>query len=207
MQIIKCEQGSPEWQHARMGIPTASQFDRIITPGGKLSAQSRDYMHHLLAELLIGCPIDSPKTSWMERGTELEGDAVCWYEFDRDVAVETVGFILADGGLWGCSPDRLVGTDGLLEIKCPSPQVHVGYMVERDVDKAYRVQLQGQMFVAQRAWTDICSYHPLMSAVVIRVERDEEFIAKLEAALCEFCAQLEEAKERLGIMPREVVNA
>lgn len=197
MILYDVKQGTQEWAQARMGIPTASNYHKILTPGGKPSKQAKDYQRHLIAELVMGLPLDAPKTSWMERGSEMESEAVCFYEFDREVAVQEVGFITDDAGRYGASPDRLIGDDGLLEIKCPSPQVHVGYMLYEDVDADYRVQLQGQLFVAERDWTDICSYHPAMPPVIVRVVRDEEYIAKLKDALLEFCDSLDAEKERL----------
>lgn len=191
------QQGSAQWSRLRMGRPTASNFERILTPGGKPSKQAGDYRRKLIAELVLGAPIDSPKTSWMERGNELEGEAVCFYEFERDCAVQDCGFMTDDKGRYGASPDRLIGVDGLLEIKCPSPEVHVGYMLWDAVDAAYRVQLQGQLLVAERDWTDICSYHPAMPPVIVRVTRDEEFIGKLRAALDQFCDELDAEVERL----------
>lgn len=197
MRVFDVEQGSPEWCKLRMGIPTASAFDRILTPGGKPSKQAEAYRHHLIAEMFLGRPIDAPKTSWMERGSEMEGEAVCWYEFERDVAVQTVGFVTDDDMTVGCSPDRLVGDDGLLEIKCPSPAVHVEYLLWGGVDDAYKPQLQGQMLVTGRDWVDIVSYHPEMPCVAVRVPRDDAYCASLADALVEFNRLLEAEKQRL----------
>jgi len=191
------EQGSPEWARLRAGIPTASQFNRIVTPGGKPSVQADEYMRFLLAERLIGLPLDSPKTSWMQRGQEMEGEAVCFYEFTREIAVEPIGFVTTDDGKIGASPDRLIGDDGLLEIKCPSPEVHIGYMLWDRVDDKYKVQLQGQLYVSERSWVDICSYHPCLDSVIVRVKRDEEFIEKLAEELETFISYLEVAQTRL----------
>lgn len=184
------QQGSPEWAALRAGMPTASSFDKILTPTGKRSEQAQGYMRHLIAERLMGIPLDAPKTSWMERGNEMEGEAICYYEFARDVAIERVGFITNDRGTYGCSPDGLVGDDGLAEFKCPSPAVHVNYMLDKGPDKAYRVQLQGQLFVAQRDWVEICSYHPALPSVIVRVDRDEKYITLLAEALDEFAETL-----------------
>lgn len=183
-------QGSAEWARLRMGIPTASNFEKILTPGGKPSKQSEAYRRHLLAEMLIGLPIDAPKTSWMDRGVDMEDEAVCFYEFERDVAVQKIGFVTDDAVTIGASPDRLIGEDGLLEIKCPSPAVHVGYLMAEGADGDYSVQLQGQMLVTGREWVDICSYHPAMPSVIVRVPRDEPFIDKLRTALIEFSESL-----------------
>lgn len=197
MIVHDVEQGSPEWQRLRAGIPTASQFNRIITPTGRASKQADEYMRHLIAERMMGLPLDSPKTSWMERGMEMESEAVCYYEFERDCAVEPVGFITDDAHTYGASPDRLIGEDGVLEIKCPSPQVHIGYMLYKDVDLEYWCQLQGQLFVSGREWADICSYHPCLDSVILRVLRDEQFISRLAEEIAEFNQRLEAECARL----------
>lgn len=207
MIVYDVEQGSIGWQLIRMGIPTGSNFDKIITAGGKLSSQSEGYLRHLIAESLLGGPIDAPKTAWMERGSEMEGEAVSYYELEREIAAPKVGFITNDAGTVGVSPDRLIGDDGLLEIKCPAPQTHVGYLLYSEVDQAYRTQLQGQLWITGRAWVDICSYCPAIGknpAVIVRVERDEEYIAKLAAAVLEFSERLEAEKARVAAMGYEV---
>lgn len=193
------EQGSPEWCEVRRGIPTASNFDKILTPGGKRSASAKPYMRHLLAELLIGRPIQQIKTSWMQRGNDLEGEAICFYEFDRDVAIRRVGFITNDAGTYGCSPDALVDPRGMAEFKCPSPDVHVGYMLYSDVDKEYRTQLQGQLLVAkeERDWLEIVSYHPELPAVIVPVGQDLPYMRLLEEALDEFVFDMAAEAARL----------
>jgi hypothetical protein len=191
------EQGTPEWCEVRRGIPTASNFDKILTPTGKRSASAQPYMRHLLAELVIGRPILQVKTSWMQRGNDMEGEAICFYEFDKEVAVRRVGFILNDRETYGCSPDALVGENGMAEFKCPAPDTHVGYMLWSDVAQDYRVQLQGQLYVAERDWVDICSYHPELPPVIVRVERDEPYITLLSEALEEFTEKLAAECRRL----------
>lgn len=199
------QQGTPEWCEVRRGIPTASNFDKILTPTGKRSTQAKAYMRHLLAELVIGRPLDEFKSSWMERGSEMEAEAVCYYEFARDVAVERVGFISNDAGTWGASPDALVGERGMAEFKCPKAETHIGYMLYEDVSKEYRVQLQGQLLATegQREWTDICSYHPELPEVIVRVEPDLPYQRLLNEALEEFCAEL--AAERARLIERGYV--
>lgn len=191
------EQGTPEWCEVRRGIPTASNFDKILTPGGKPSAQAKPYMRHLIAELIIGRPIQQVKTSWMQRGNEMEGEAMSFYEFDQEVTIKRVGFIENDLRTWGCSPDALVGNDGMAEFKCPAPDTHIGYMLWSDVATDYRVQLQGQLFVAERDWVDICSYHPELPPVIVRVQRDEPYITLLAAALEQFVEDMSIERQRL----------
>lgn len=194
MRLMNVVQGSPEWHQARLGMPTASQFDRIITPKTlKPSSQSQGYLCELLAERLLGVPLDSVATEWMARGLELEPQAVEFYEFTRDVKADLGGFALLDDGSAGCSPDRLIGDDGGLEIKCPAPATHVAYLLGQAVDEKYRCQVQGSLWITGRRWWDVLSYHPDMPPALVRVERDEEFIEALAAAVGDFNARLSEA--------------
>jgi len=184
----KCEPRSAEWYYLRLGIPTASEFHRILTPGGKLSKQCEDYAYRLLAELMLGKPLDdSPETQWMIRGQELEDQAIDGYEFYRGCQTSPGGFCTNDAGTYGCSPDRLVGDDGVLEMKCPAPSTHVYYMAEPSrLDGEKRCQVQGQLLVTGRRWVDLVSYHPELPIIVRRIGRDAAYIASLAEALDSF---------------------
>ncbi len=197
MKIIDVVQGTPEWIKARVGIPTASNFNKIITPKNmKLSSQAKDYQHRLIAEWMTGEPIDNAFWNhWMERGTELEDKARLRYEIETGMDVQQVGFITNDAGTLGASPDGIV-PDALrgLEIKCPSAEVHVSYMAKRDMDK-YKCQVQGGIHVCELDKWDIVSFSETMPMVKIEVGRDEVFIKKMVPALTQFCDELAELKE------------
>lgn len=201
MIVHDCAQGTTAWAALRCGIPTASRFDRIMTPGKKPSASAAAYMNELIAERIMQHPEESFISEWMARGNEFESKAVDFYHFTKDYQTETVGFITNDAGTVGASPDRIiVGQNGLVEIKCPSPAVHVGYLLGNagaSVDKEYRIQVQGQLWLAERDFTDIISYHPEMPEALFRVERDEEFIKELSAHVLSFSRQLEEKSDLL----------
>lgn len=199
MKIHNVEQGTPEWLKLRLGIPTASEFDKIVTPAkGELSKSAVKYRNYLIAERLIGEPLDSvDNLMWVERGKLLEPQAVAQYQFTMDVETVPIGFITTDDGRIGASPDRLlVGQNGGLEIKCPAPQTHVGYSLDGP-GADYRCQVQGQLWVAELDFVDFYSFNPAMPPVLIRTERDEPFIAKLAEAVTRFCDELDEAMERI----------
>lgn len=206
---FECEQRSTEWYRLRSGIPTASCFSRIVTAGGKASRQSESYMHYLLAEYVLGCSLEAeqPQTHWMERGTELEAAAVRAYEFQTGNEAIECAIVTTDDELIAASPDRLVGDEGVCEIKSPSPQVHIGRLLDNDIDDDYRCQLQGQLWVMERAWVDIVSYHPQMPPCIKRVERDDEFIAKLSAGVRTFVNVMlnrrQELEKRFGPFVRK----
>lgn len=198
------EQGTDDWLRARCGIPTASNFDQIITPTGKPSSSADRFMNTLLAEWVTGLPGGMEPTTWMQRGTELEPEARAFYELDRDADVEQVGFITRDDGMIGCSPDGLVDDSGMVELKVPSPGVHVEYLLSQQLPGKYRPQVQGQLLIAEREWVDFMSYSPDMPPVIVRVNRDEAFIQSLSSFLSAFVDKITDKREKLrqkGIEP------
>lgn len=188
------EQRTPEWHVARMGIPTASEFDKIVTPTGKLSTQRAAYMHRLLFEYMTGIPIDDPESYWMNRGIELEDQAIGAYEMVQGVETARVGLITTDDGLVAASPDRLVGADGLMEQKCLSPGKHMAFMIEKDAERGFWPQVQGQLFVSEREWVDLVSYHPLAPLAIRRVTRDEKWLAVLAPSIKAFTDEMLELR-------------
>lgn len=198
MKIIDVPQGSEAWLAARAGIPTACAFDRILTPAKLAPSESRhEYLAHLIAEWFLGVPIVEAGSKFMDRGTELEPEARDWYARQMFTPVDQVGFVTTDDGRAGCSPDGFVGTDGMVEIKCPSATEQMRWVIFPNHDK-YVLQRQGQLWVTGRAWVDLCVYNPELPKVVRRHERDETIIAAIAKHVGAFCAELNNAKEYLA---------
>ena len=195
--ILNCEQGSREWHAARLGIPTASQVDRILTPKTrKPSSQSATYRNELLAEWLMGEPLDMAAGGYLERGRELEAQAVLGYELERGVDTSVVGFVFAsEAHDWGCSPDRLVGDDGLLEVKVPKPDRLIGYHLA--YDGAHDSQIQAQLLCTGRAWCDLIVWHPTIMPFIRRIYRDDAYIVALSEALRVFTDDLRRCRSLL----------
>ena len=112
MRVLDVEQGSREWIEARLGIPTASAFKRIVTSTGKLSAQRDAYQAELLSEWVFGEPAKDFDTAWTERGKVLEPDARRYYSFRTDTEARTVGFIVREGRLKCSSGGLAIPTAG-----------------------------------------------------------------------------------------------
>lgn len=204
---LQVEQGSPEWHAARLGIPTASEFHRIITPGGlKFSAQQTKYLAEKVAERILGFPMDSVTTAAMARGLAMEAQAVAWYEFQQDVTTRRSGICLLDNRSAGASVDRFVGENGILEVKCPLAPQHILYLMGAD-DDAYRLQCQGQMWITGRAWVDRLSFFDGLPAHVLRVNRDERVIGPLADEVSKFCVRLDAAERRIREMLEGAVAA
>ena len=106
MKVHDVEQGTSAWLELRAGIPTSSEFDKILTPTGKKSKSAGPYMHKLIAERLMGHPVVEYVSLDMDRGARLEEQAVSFYEFKYDVDTEPMGFVTNDAQTIGCSPDR-----------------------------------------------------------------------------------------------------
>ncbi len=181
MIITEFEQGSEEWLQVRSGIPTASEFSKIITMAGSKSTSQKTYMNTILADWCAGKPVDTWEgNDWTQRGNELEPEARKLYELITGNKVEQVGFCFKDDKkMSGCSPDGLLGDDGLLELKCPKASTLIGYIFDDKVPSKYFQQVQGQLWVTGRKWCDFMAYHPEFEPFIVRVERDEKFLALL----------------------------
>ena len=211
--IIKdLEQGTPEWHATRRGIPTASNFGKIITGTTlKKSASAAKYQRELCGALLGGDP-EFQGNKWTDRGTDLEPEARAWYEFEHDATVDEVGFVFGDESKsFGCSPDGFVDVDGGIEIKCPSASVHVEYMLKpKLLPCAYISQVRGTLFVTGREYWDFVSYYPGVRPVVIRTfatdTKQIEWVDAFKVLLAEFLKDLEAMKTKLGIVTVENVD-
>jgi YqaJ-like recombinase protein len=151
----------------------------------------------LIAERLLQRKIEFYNSPAMERGLIVEAEAVDWYEFDQDVITQRVGFITDDDHTVGCSPDRLVGGDGLLEIKAPLPHTQIEYWISGEIGERFRSQLQGQLYVSQRSWVDIVCWHDMLPKLVMRVAPDDKFIKALDRELQIFNYFIERVMEKI----------
>jgi putative phage-type endonuclease len=197
MIILNVEQNSPEWFEARCGIPTASSFKEIITSTGKASTSASNYMNKLLAEWVTGNKTETKQSEWMERGVLLEQEARDFYEFQTDKKVKQVGLVYRDETkMVACSPDGLLDNSGL-EIKCPAPHTHIKYLLSGKLPAEYVPQVQGSIWVTGADSWDFISYHPDIDPMLIHVERDDEYIEKLESEVNKFVSKLIKQRERL----------
>lgn len=192
MIVHRCEQGSEEWFRVRAGMPTASEFATVMASGrgGGESKTRRTYMLKLAGEILTGEPMDTYQNGHMERGKVMEAEARDLYAFMRDVEPDCVGFIASDGK--GCSPDCLIGADGMAEIKTKLPHLQIDVLLRGELPPEHKAQCQGGLWVAEREWIDFVSYWPSLPLFVKRVHRDEAYIAEIAAAVSQFNAELAE---------------
>lgn len=187
-EIIECEQGTPEWYAARLGLPTASMFATVLAKGeGKTR---RAYMLKLAGEIVTGEPMANFQSAAMERGKIMEEEARDFYSFIHDEPLQRVGFIR--NGQTGCSPDSLIGANGMLEIKTAEAHILADLILKDKFPPEHMAQVQGSLMVAERDWLDLVVYWPKMPLFVKRIGRDEEYIAALRTAIDAFNSELAE---------------
>ena len=210
MILITCTQGSPEWKLVRVGIPTASEFSRLVTNTIKdgtytLSSSLPGYARELAAELFAGKTLDAfDGNTWMERGKDLEREAADYFAFTQDAELQEVGFITNDAGTCGCSPDRLVDGVSGLEIKCLKAESHVellGYHEKHGcAPPKYTQQVQGALLITGfKSWRQLF-YHPDLPPLVITQVPDMVMHASLDKAVTQV---LKERDEHLAILRRK----
>lgn len=194
-------QYTAEWWKIRRGVPTASEFHRIITAAkAEFAAGHKSYINDLIGdELDPDYPhLNDGASAAMRRGTQMEPEARGGYEMIVGAKTHTVAFVTTPCGRFGCSPDSLVGDDGVLELKCPLPSTHVGYVLDGGLPAEYRAQCHGHLIVTGREWCDFMSYVPKRDPFIVRVRRDE-FTEKLCGCLARFDEAYRAARDRFGL--------
>lgn len=193
-------QGSFEWMLLHVGVPTASQFDALVTPlfERRKGQTPETFLAKKLAEAWQAGPLPGFGAWATEQGQILEPRAVSWFEYEHNVTIDRVGFCTTDDGRVGCSPDGLLGEDSGIEIKCPNAETHVKYLLSGELPKDYAAQVHGCMYVTDRPEWKFLSYRHQFPPLLLTIERDEEIQEKLHEALTLFLAHFDRAMEYLA---------
>lgn len=180
MKEHKVEQNTDEWLDLRRGKFTASTFKELFM--AKSTAGYKNAIKKVVYEKLTGESPEFFQTEYMKRGHELEPVARSVYENETFNVVEDAGFFELSEWI-GASPDGLVGTDGIIEIKCPAYSTMIDYLIYKNLPNQYKWQVYGQLWVTGRKWCDFMAFHPKLKPVIIRIERDEVIITELIVAV------------------------
>jgi putative phage-type endonuclease len=197
-------QGSNDWFQIRMGKVTASRVADVIAKTKTGYSTSRDnYMAQLVVERLTFTKQESYTNAAMQWGTDQEPFARAAYEAAQGVMVEEVGFVRHPTIEWaGASPDGLVGDDGCIEIKCPNTLTMIETLLSQKVPGKYFTQMQFQLACTERKWCDYVVFDPRMPAkaqlFVKRVDRDDTYIAEIEAEIVKFLAEVDSQVQQLN---------
>lgn len=210
MILLDMDQGTPEWTAVRQGVPTASCFSNIVTPGGKPSASADAYAAELIDQVVR--PMAERDQSEQaaqfsgnqhtERGHRYEPKARAWFSFVTGLDARQVGFVLNDSRTLGCSPDSLIfaGDDPVegLEIKAPEGKKHALWMLQDRLPDEHKQQVHGSMVVTGlRAWHFV-SYCPGYKPFRVRVEWNE-YTDKVAGALASFTKRLGDARAQFAL--------
>jgi predicted phage-related endonuclease len=190
-EYFNMDQGSADWLAVRCGAVTASRFKDVLARdrSGKGYGKTRmTYLYTIAGEILTGQPADHFSNSDMLRGQVMEEEARDYYALRTGNDFERIGFARATiGGVHvGASPDALIGDDGLLEIKTRAPHLQLAVYADGVVPDEHIAQVQGQLWITGRAWCDYLSYWPGLPPLLVRVKRDDAYIATLAAEVEQF---------------------
>lgn len=197
------EQRTDEWFAARVGKATASKIADVMakTKTG-YSASRANYAAQLITERLTGRQAESYSNAAMQWGTETEPQARAAYCWLTDNRVEECGFFDHPRiAMSGASPDGLIGSEGLIEIKCPNSATHIATLRGEPVDGKYIKQMQWQMACTGRLWCDFVSFDPRMPEPmqlhVQRIARDGALISEMETEVAAFLEEVDAAVREL----------
>lgn len=197
------EQGSDAWFAVRCGIPTGSEFKKLVDSKGNVSKSLAKYAYSKVCEKFAGERVDAfAGNVWTEAGNEDESDARDNYAFTTGYDVTELGFVTMDDGSCGCSPDSLVNDDGLLELKRLKGELLVEanlyYKKHGTIQPSYVQQVQGQMMICERKWCDVVFYNPLLPSLTIRVYPDDAVISGLAEQIAACNKLRDETLKTLG---------
>jgi len=155
MKIYNFEQRTPEWYAVRNLKLTASHACEIGNCGKGLES----YIIKIMSEHYTKNQEESFANPSMDRGKELESEAISIYELETGQTVTKVGFVEASDHS-GCSPDGLVCDDGGIEIKCHKGEIYMNLIFDQKIDTKYDWQIQMNLLLTGRKWWDYVAYSP-----------------------------------------------
>lgn len=196
-RLVECNQGTEEWFQARLGVPSASKTNDILSGGKGITRKT--YMRKLAGEIITGEPAESYTNIHMERGQLLEPEVVALYESEREVVTEKVGFIIADlgGHEFGASPDRLVGDDGIIEIKTRLAHLQIELLESGEIPSENIKQVKSQLIVSGREWCDYISYCPGLPIFIKRFHSNEFDHMEIINPVIKFCDELKKLVDNI----------
>ncbi len=198
--IVNLEQGTEEWLNARKGKLTASQAAGIITPTGKLAAASKGLMRKLARECLLDDPHAFAGNAATQWGHDHEPIARDEFTEITGHAVDTVGMLQSSlHPCLACSPDGLMMIDEVihgLEIKCPSVDTHVDYLLDGELPSKYRPQVHFSMAITGIQTWYFMSYFPGLRPLIVPVHWDD-YTDKIKLAALTFASEYEQEMPKI----------
>jgi len=196
VKIHNMEQRSDEWFAIKKGKASASRAQAIGNGGKGLE----NYVIEIMAEYYSIAERENYINEHMQRGIELEPIAKQVYELEHDCEVREIGFAEYNEYI-GCSPDGLVGKDGMIEIKCPCDRIYLGILINEKIDSGYVWQCQMNMLILKRKWCDLIFYNPNFkrSMYIKRLKADKKAHEKLLKGFIKVEEEIKKIKNKIKI--------
>jgi len=198
------EQRTDEWYRARCGQLGASQISKALAKGraGAESATRKNLMAEIIAMRLTGVTPEGFTSASIQFGIDNEPMARSAYEVTYGIFVDQTGWVPHPSIEWtGCSPDGLVGDDGLIEIKCPNTATHIDYLLAGIAPSEYHLQMLWQMEVCNKTWCDFVSFDPRLpedlQLFTVRFMRDDDRLNEIREGVKKFLSETEEVLTKL----------
>jgi len=186
------EQKSDEWHKVRGTRFTGSEIYKLLGIQG-LGATGVTYAFEKACNIVFGVDEEESFISFdMQRGNTLEP-----FAFNKFAEIKELEFLTVEkcsffpyGEDAGASPDGLVGSDAVLEIKAPRPPKFFNLVANgKDaIDKEYIAQMQMEMLCTNSKRCYFFNYiiyngEPMWHEII--VERDEVMIYKIKERIKE----------------------
>lgn len=189
MIIHNFEQRSEEWYKVRIGKITGSDFHTLMGNG---ETKKKLLLKKIVERITGKVEGEELKNADIQRGVELEDTARTYYEMETGNTVKQVGFIELDE-YTGCSPDGLIGEDGMIEIKCPRATTFLAHLLDDSIEKQYYTQIQFNLMVSGRKWCDFVRYNENFDLYIKRVNADKEYQEKIRKTLDECIKEIDDS--------------
>src|SRR6185437_15359250 len=202
MNVLGIYYPQKEWYDARIGLVTSSKVHDAITKrqkGGTHDlAERRKLKLQMIAEMRTKITTEHYVSQAMDWGVENEPRARAEYEYRTGQNVEQLGIVMhPTNPRAAATADGWVVPNGILEIKCPETYTHLEYLESGIIPPEYIDQIDWQMACCgpEIEWCDFVSYDPRiehddLQMLIVRRERNDERIAKMEEAVDQFLSEL-----------------
>lgn len=203
--MVDNPQEAAAWVAKRVGKVTASSLYKVARrkKDGTPYADYDNYRAEIALERLTGRAADHFVTPAMETGTAREPEAALAYSMETGAELAFSDFVPHPTiEAMGASPDRLVGADGLVEIKCPQPKAHFDFLMTGLIKPEYYWQCQGGMSCTKRKWNDLFYYNPdfppHLQTKRVRIDRNDDDILNAESLVIIFDQEIEAMLAKLA---------
>ena len=221
------------WLNARAGKLTASRMADAMAflKNGQPAGARIKLLHELLAERLTGESVRHVVTDAMLWGMEHEDEAVDYFVHVVTDAMlwgmeredEAVDYFVARYSRtvrrsrfyehptienFGATPDREIGHDGLIEVKCPTTTRYLEWVIAGVVPEEHKPQMCAQLLCTGKKWVGFMAYDPRIRdenkrLFMRKYEPTQDELERVEIAAVKFLNDLDEMFDRFVTTPAQ----